>query len=293
MKKIIGFPAIAAVTFLFMTAFNASAQAPTCGKEDYDCQIKDFQARIKSKPKNYESYYFLGVAFYKKGEYAQAATAFDTYLASSKDKPEYLADGYNYRGITNEKLGKDDLAIKDYTKAIELLPTEALFYTNRAVIYTKMKDMPAVIENLSKAIELKKDDAMLYFNRGFAYMDQKDNDKAIADFSQAITLDPQYPLSYFNRGTTYYSQKEYAKAVADFDKFISLNSGDPSVVADGYLNRGQAKFALEDYQKAVEDFTKSIEISPKKNAYLARANAYRALKKEDLAAADEKKAATL
>ncbi len=38
-------------------------------------------------------------------------------------KAEYLADGYNHRGVSKRKLGRADLAVADYTKAFELCRT--------------------------------------------------------------------------------------------------------------------------------------------------------------------------
>lgn len=282
------------LSFLFLAVINIAAQATTCGAKDYDCQIRDYQGRIKANPKDAESYYSLGVSFHKKGDYAQAIAMFDIYLASSSVKPEYLADGYNYRGISYGKLEKNDLAIKDYTKAIELVPTEALFYSNRGSAYSRMQNFALAIADLTKAIGIKKDDAGLYFSRGYAYMELRDNEKALADFTQTLALDPTDDEAYYNRGTIYYRLKEYAKAITDLDKYISLNQADAIAMGDGYTNRGLSYFYLGNPTKAIDDFTKAIELSPKeKSAYKGRALAYRQVGKIALAEADEKKAAEL
>jgi Flp pilus assembly protein TadD len=52
--------------------------------------------------------------------------------------PNY-ANAYNDRGVTYEVKRDYDLAIADYTKAIELDPNRALFVNNRGRAYCKKR----------------------------------------------------------------------------------------------------------------------------------------------------------
>jgi Tfp pilus assembly protein PilF len=71
-------------------------------------------------------------------------------------------------------------------------------------------------------------------------------------------------------------------------------AGNDVYQADGYINRGIAYMNLGRREEALADFTKVIELDPKRaNGYKARAMIYRDMKKDDLAAADEKRAAEL
>jgi tetratricopeptide (TPR) repeat protein len=63
----------------------------------------------------------------------------------SKDYREY----YN-RGIARLEEGKHDLAVSDFTKAIELDPQLAVAYGERAVIYFIKKEYDKVWENIKK-----------------------------------------------------------------------------------------------------------------------------------------------
>ena len=51
-----------------------------------------------------------------------------------------LARGYNNRGGAYHKIGKCDLAIKDFTKVIELKPDDVMAYTNRALTFEEKGD---------------------------------------------------------------------------------------------------------------------------------------------------------
>ena len=61
--------------------------------------------------------------------------------------------------------------------------------------------------------------------------------------------------------------------------------------ARALMNRGRAKLSLKDTEGAVVDLTAAVGADPKLvDAYKARATAYRALKKPELAEIDERRA---
>lgn len=83
-----------------------------------------------------------------------------------------------------------DLAIKQYTDAIELSQTLdpsikpddlAIFYQNRAACYEAKKDFDKVIEDCSKAIELRNTYVKAYSRRARAYEKLEDYDNAMVD----------------------------------------------------------------------------------------------------------------
>jgi tetratricopeptide (TPR) repeat protein len=295
MKKYFNTPTILAVAgFLFLFAGSISAQTSPCGETDYDCKIKYYQDLIKNDPKNTEAYYNLGLMFQKKSEYAQSVAMFDLYLNIGISDPVYMADGYYNRGYSQQRLGKHDQAVSDFTKAISLVPTEQSFYRDRGLSYNDLKNFPSAIADFTKAIEMNKDYASAYFGRGFAYMGQPDLARATADFTKVLALEPDNSEAFYNRGTIHYRLKEYAPAITDLSNYIALNQADPHFLADGYNTRGLCYFYLENSLKAVDDFTKAIQLAPTvKNGYEYRARAYRKLNKIALAETDEKQAALL
>jgi tetratricopeptide (TPR) repeat protein len=118
-------------------------------------------------------------------------------------------------------------------------------------------------------------------------------DLAISDFARSIALDPTYAEPYYNRAVIYAGMRQYDKAIPDYEKYISLIT-DPIFLSDAYLNRGIALYYTGNSQGAIADFSKVIELRPTfAKGYKARAMLYREMKKNDLADADEKKAAEL
>ena len=106
---------------------------------------------------------------------------------------------YLVRGLTNSEMGRFDLAIPDFKKAIDLFPLGgkheqlSMFYVyfGRAM-GASGKDEEA-ISVLSKAIELNSSNADAYKHRGVSYYllgTKEDVSRAVEDFGKARELNP-------------------------------------------------------------------------------------------------------
>jgi tetratricopeptide (TPR) repeat protein len=84
-------------------------------------------------------------------------------------------------------------------------------------------DCARAIAAYSRAIELNPSSAEAYNNRAFTYMTQKDYAHALPDLDHAIALRPNYVNALINRGDifNYYYQIDQARAVADYDRVIA------------------------------------------------------------------------
>ena len=116
------------------------------------------------------------------------------------------------------------LAVKEFNKAIRLVPSYTLAYNNRGYAYHKLGEDQRAIQDLDKAIQLDPNYAKAYNNRGIAYGRLGQYQQAIEDFDKAIQLDPNYAMAYYNRGLSYGRLGNYAKRDADKTKACSLDS---------------------------------------------------------------------
>jgi tetratricopeptide (TPR) repeat protein len=103
-----------------------------------------------------------------------------------KDSKDYR-DYYN-RGIARLEKSKHDLAISDFTKAIEMRPGFA----------------------------------MAHFYRGRTHFRKGEHDQAISDLNKAIELDPRLAVAYGERAVIYFIRKEYDKVWENLHKQESL-----------------------------------------------------------------------
>ena len=292
MKKLSTFFSFVLIAFSSLGVMGQAA-AP-CADTDNVCKINTILKKIQTDPKEPENYYNLGLAYRRSGNFKQAVELYSMYIAIPGIKPEYLADGYNNRGMMRRKLNQPELAAADFTKAMELNPAEPAFVSNRGNANSDIKKYDAALADYSQAIRIKPSFALAYSGRGHLYMTLGKTAEAILDFTSAISYDPAEPEAYYNRGVVYGIRKEYAKAIPDYDKYIELLPGDPIYLADGYLNRGIAHWHTGSNDQAIKDFTKVILLDPQNaRGYRARAAVYRETNNAALALADEKKAADL
>jgi tetratricopeptide (TPR) repeat protein len=174
---------------------------------------------------------------------------------------ERTSDRYRNQGDAFLSKKKYDEAIRDYSFAIRLDPTDAACFHNRGAAHYGKADYDKAIEDYSEAIRLNPKDEAAFNNRGMAYYEKNEYDKAIESYSAAIRLNPNNPDMFSNRGLAYFDLKEYDKAIADFSEAIRLSP-------DAYAFRmlGVAHNRKKQYDQAIADYDKAIRLDPT-NAY--------------------------
>ena len=199
------------------------------------------------------------------------------------------------RGFSNYKLGINQDAIEDFTKAIELEVNGAYYY--RGLVKKELKDYQSAIEDFTKAIEFDKKTFIFSSrsSRGLLKMKLGDQHAAIEDFTKAIALDPseirfkdckelrtlilkinfnnlnykknKIQKIFLTLGRSFIYSNQFKKAVSQFTKVIEINPKNK----DAFYQMGLVKEGCNDYHGAIADYTKVIEINPKnKDAFIDR-----------------------
>ena len=165
-------------------------------------------------------------------------------------KNDYKADKYLQSGVDKANRLEDHYgAIADYTKAIELLPNDAIAYYNRGLSKDILGDISGAMADYDKAIELDPNDDYFYSNRGGIKIDLEDYYGAISDYSKVIELNPNDADAYYNRGISKFELGDYYGAINDYSKTIELDTDN----ADAYYNRSLSKKLLGDLNGACKD----------------------------------------
>ena len=196
---------------------------------------------------------------------------------------ELLAALHGFRGISHARLGNFELAIADFSRAIEINPQDEDAYRERGNVYVATGALDKAVSDFSKMIEINAKSALGYHNRGIALTRKRENDRAISDFTAAINMDPGLSLAYAGRGAVYSEKGQYAVALLDLNKAIEI---DPQV-GYFYFVRAGVYHAMHDYDHAIGDASKAIEIDETfVPAYLGRGSSYSARKEYDAAIRD-------
>jgi tetratricopeptide (TPR) repeat protein/predicted small secreted protein len=199
------------------------------------------------------------------------------------------------RGILFASRGEYDMAVADFTDAIDIDPDlQTAWMLRGRALYASVSRVMSVGANFSsvsvtttggvgvsedkkavydraiadftQAIRLDPNNAKAYTERGDAYADKGDSERAIADYTQAIRIDPNYAWAYNNRGLSYNDKGEYDRAIADYTQAIRL---DPNYM-ETYYNRGLAYYNKREYDRAIANYTQAIRLDP--NLALAYSN---------------------
>ncbi|MBK7307645.1 MAG: tetratricopeptide repeat protein [Chitinophagaceae bacterium] len=213
----------------------------------------------------YSKFSFSAEFYFKKGktelfdktDYKNALTHFSKAIELN---PTY-ADAYCNRALTKVNLKDYNGAIQDYDKAIGLNPSDTEAYAGRGMAKYYLGDYKEVIEDYNKVISLNPSSDILsasYNYLGTAKIGLKDFEGAIQALNKAIELDSSIAKAYNNRGYVNGSLGKPESAIRDYNKSIELDSS----WAEAYVNRGLEKNQIEDYKGALEDFSKAIKLKP-------------------------------
>jgi tetratricopeptide (TPR) repeat protein len=185
-------------------------------------------------------------------------------------------------GLTAQRDGRLDEAIKGFDAAIRLDPNSSEAFRLRGEARTWMADFGAAIPDFSEAIRLNPQDGKAYRERGSAWYFKGEPERAIRDLTEAIRLNPEDSEAHRLRGDAWVSAGEYGRAFQDLDEAIRLNR----TGAASYVSRAIALIQKQDYDRAIEDCDAAIKLDPKQPVtYFYRGNAWLAKGDEDKAIA--------
>ena len=161
-------------------------------------------------------------------------------------------------GTLAAEVGADDMALKDFTDAIQFDSHFEKAYVSRGNIYVKKHDYARASADFSQAIQINPKNEYAFFLRAWVYDNENNYPKAIADYSQIIQLNPKSTDAYNDRANDYSQQDNYAGAVADYSRVIQINPGQ----VEGYSSRGNAYEQNGDYTNALANFTQAVRLDP-------------------------------
>lgn len=124
----------------------------------------------------------------------------------------------------NARAGQGDAqgAILDFSRSIEIDPTNPIAYAARGNARVSVGELEDAITDFSKAIEIDPSRRVPYINRGVAKVDKGDLDGAILDYTKVIALDAKNVTAYRNRGCALWQKGDVDGARADFQQAVQL-----------------------------------------------------------------------
>ena len=126
--------------------------------------------------------------------------------------------------------GNLDGALKEYKKATQLAPEEAINYLFLGIIYEGEK-MPLRAQSyFARAKKLYPSPLEFYLQRGMVYLQRGKLDKAEKDAKQALKIDPESAYAHFLLGNVYEGQNKIPLAVAELQIVSEMKDADAKLV---------------------------------------------------------------
>lgn len=125
------------------------------------------------------------------GDYRSAIDYCTRAIDSGELSNDDLVTALLNRGVALKSTGEHDRAIADYTRALAIVPDDALLYQNRANAYREKGDIAPALADIEKAIALNPDSAGAWYVRGALAEALGNQDVARRYYMTALGLDPQ------------------------------------------------------------------------------------------------------
>jgi tetratricopeptide (TPR) repeat protein len=131
-------------------------------------------------------------------------------------------------------------------------------FVTRGAAYDDNKQYELAIREYTKAIELQPDFALAFNGRGSAYDENGQLDLALANYKEAIRLDPSFSYSWANRASVEMRRRDFVAALSDYDTALKLDTNNGWAL----YGRGVAKSWSGDKKGAAVDLATANKIDP-------------------------------
>lgn len=138
---------------------------------------------------DYRFYYDLGLEFFRKKNYPEAAAAFE----KTVDLKDDFAQAYNNIGYTYLMQRKREEAIKPLRKAVDLKSDFPQALSNLGYALYRTGQYEEAIKYMRKDIALRPNRGQSHYNLASALYDMGRKDDAQKSFAEAMRLDPSLP----------------------------------------------------------------------------------------------------
>lgn len=216
----------------------------------YELAKSDLQKAIDLEPNDYRIN-FLGLIYYRNGEYENAIEYYNQAISIKPEEPIYREN----RGLAHYFLNEFDLAEIDFKEAIKTNPTTNSF-NYLGIIYTRKFDYDKAIEYYTKAINQDPDKAILWENRALSWDSLGEHAKAEADLIKAVELEPnETRFNYL--GLISFKIFDYPTAIEFYSKALEMGQGNQVI----WENRALAHESNGNFEEAIHDYEECLKIS--------------------------------
>jgi tetratricopeptide (TPR) repeat protein len=184
--------------------------------------LAEAEAEIAKDPQSPHSWNRAAILLLQAGNYPKAVE----YISQAVRLEPEDADNYWNRGRILFELGRYEEALADYSAAIQIAPTAAL-YSSRSVVNLALGKDAAALGDLNDALELERT-AQNLLNRASFFTNKGMAVDALRDMTAVIELEPTQPNHYLARANLAFALARhypdlYDVGVGDVESALELD----------------------------------------------------------------------
>lgn len=252
--------ATASATVIALAALVAIAHAYT-GKWRNSRDL--YLHALSVSPDNYRAHEKLAVEYVKEGKLDQARhhileslrLAESSKLAST---PENLSIYHVTLGNIENMQGNLEQAYRQYSRALELYPDDAVARLNQGMVLKKTGQHDLAIQAFEDALRLNPDHAGAHNNLGFSLLMTGHRDRAVEHYQRALALRPDYVEASFNLAVAFEMQGRHDAAIMQYRKTLDMN---PDSLVN-HLRLAKLLIALGRRQEAARNVAEALRLDP-------------------------------
>jgi tetratricopeptide (TPR) repeat protein len=225
--------------------------------KDHRTAIAYYDSALNFNPDEPDYYVNRGLS----KEAVRDSTALRDYEAALKLNGNHTLAKHNLKAFL-EKQGKTMTYEDRLTETILADSTMLYPYLERAQQRYEGGYYKGAEEDYTRALEIDPTDEQIWLGRGLAREKQKNYEGAFSDYTKAIDIKEDFFKAWINRGNVLFKLERYKDAIEDFNVALVFQTN----YAPAIYNRGMAKYKLKDRKGACEDFQRARELGMEVNA---------------------------
>ena len=163
---------------------------------------------------------------------------------------------YKKQGDNNRDSGNLDLAIENYTNALDINQDYWQAHANLSMLLANNGDIQPALKHALKAVHIAPDIAELHDNLGNMYRLAGDLRESESSYNLAISLNQELVSALYNRSLTYQKLGETDKAIQSLQTAISIQPNQ----LDSHILLGDLYAFKNIHEKAAESYRKAISL---------------------------------
>ena len=245
-------------------------------------------ARARAAIAPHQAAYLEALAHFGRGDFVGAERALTRFM----DEVGWEAESFLLRAQARRYQHRNEEALADVNRAIDLDPASAPALLCRAKLHTDRGSVPEAERDFARAVDLAPRSVAVRLARGNFFQLRERLDEAKADYDAALDVDPAFARARSNRGLLHFRQGRIDDAEADFvraskddprdphpdvsrgfmlfelhrekesiplfDRALELDAG----FAPAWHYRGRANHSLGRFDDAERDYAKAVELDP-------------------------------